>query len=96
MSIYIGNLLVSDIIERTGVEISFEDKMWLKERHCHKTKLKKNTWHCYDLPFLIVCESKELAAEMVDRLKKYDWANCKETLRIRWERKWRAMKYEID
>ena len=85
MSILLGDLMVSDIIERTGVEISYEDKKWLKERHCHKTELEKNTWHCFALPFIIVCETKELAAEMDDRLKKYDWARCKELLQISWE-----------
>lgn len=85
MSILLGDLMVSDIIERTGVEISYEDKKWLKERYCHRTKLEKNTWHCFALPFLIVCETKELAAEMADRLKKYDWSSCKESLQISWE-----------
>ena len=77
MSILLEELMVSDIIERTGVEISYEDKKWLKERHCQ--------WNCFALPFLIVCETKELAAEMADRLKKYDWASCKESLQISWE-----------
>lgn len=69
MSILLGDLMVSDIIERTGVEISYEDKKWLKERHCHKTELEKNTWHCFALPFLMAIEALQTEAVQDEAFK---------------------------
>lgn len=85
MNIMLGNLTVEQIMSRSGILFGDNDVKWLKEKWCEKTELREGTWHCYDIPFMIVCKSKKLAEEMHFRLSKYDWAGCKEALRISWE-----------
>ena len=83
--ILLGNLSVKQIMDRSGVTFSDDDVQWLNERRSEKTELRDGTWHCYDLPFMIICKTKELADEVLSRLNRYDWAHCKEALQLSWE-----------
>lgn len=85
MNIFLGNLSVDQIMERSGVKFSDADIQWMNERRSQKTELPDGTWHCYDLPFMIICKTKDLAKEVADRLGRYDWRACKEALQISWE-----------
>lgn len=85
MSIMLGNLSVDEIMKRSGVSFSEADVKWLNDTRSQKVELTDCTWHCYDIPFMIVCKSKDMAKEVYDRLGRYEWSKCKEQLQISWE-----------
>lgn len=82
MSILLGNLTIPQIEERTGVTFPDELKQLLET--CHQdnaNKLGENEWHCFDLPFVIVCGSMELARKIYEHLQPLT-GDFKETLGI--------------
>ena len=87
MSIFLGNLSVKQIEERTGIIISEEDRAKLNEMRQEKAEnIAPGKWHCFDLPFMLVCGDKPTAEKVVKILSAYDWTKSKEALRISWEK----------
>ena len=89
MSIYLGNLSVEQIEERTGITLKDEDREYLKKHRqeaVNDTPLEVGKWHCFDIPFMIMTGNQETAEHYRDMLLSYDWSNCKEPLQIGWER----------
>lgn len=85
--IFLGNLTVEDIMRRTGAELSQEDIDYLnasRQEEVNHTPLKEGKWHCYDLPFMIMTDTKTTAIKMRDMFQKY--MPFKETLQIGWEK----------
>lgn len=65
MSVYLGNMSVEEIEYRIGVKFSDELRTELKETHqANATKVMPGKWHCYDMPFLIVCGDEGLATKI--------------------------------
>ena len=88
MMIYLGNLSVKQIEERTGITLSDTDREYMntnRQEEVNNTALKKGKWHCFDMPFMIVTHDKKTADIYKKLFEKYDWSTCREVLRIGWE-----------
>ena len=62
MNIYLGDLSVSEIERRAGVEFPGELKTFMQENHQGKASdIEKGKWHCFDIPFFMVCGDYDTA-----------------------------------
>jgi len=62
MSIYLGNLSIEEMEKRSGIEFPEGLKTLLKDTRQEKAKnVQKGKWHCFDIPFMLVCGDMELA-----------------------------------
>lgn len=87
MGIMLGNLTLKQIEDRTGIELSAEDRAELSRMRQEKAEnIASGKWHCFDLPFMIVCGDKPTAEKMVKILSACDWSKAKQALQISWER----------
>lgn len=82
MEINLGNLSVSEIQARLGIEFPEDIVNYMKENHqATASNIQKGKWHCFDIPFNIVCGDVETAQKIFDALKDQS-ENCKESLRF--------------
>ena len=82
MNIRLGNLTVADMERRSGVTFPDELRKLLESSHpVHATKIGKGEWHCFDMPFVLVCGGMELAQNVYDHLKAMS-SQFKEPLQI--------------
>lgn len=82
----LGNLSPEEIAERLKIKFTEEDLAYLKKNRQEKvceTPLKPHAWHCYDIPFMMMCPTRSDAASMYARFKKY---KCHGTFQIGYER----------
>ena len=87
MMIMLGNLSLGQIEERTGISISSEDRAELSGMRQEKAEnIAPGKWHCFDLPFMIVCGDKPTAEKVLKILSPYDWSKAKQALQISWEK----------
>lgn len=70
MNIYLGNLDVADIEKRCGVNFPVElvDYMQPKKQD-EAANVKNGMWHCFDIPFVLVCGDMETATEIYKHLQ---------------------------
>ncbi len=72
MAIMLGNMTVAQIEERCGVKFSKDDEDFLNKTHQSKANnIENGKWHCFDMPFMIVCGGRDFFNELFERLKKY-------------------------
>jgi len=74
MPIYLGNLSVAQIEERLGIELTEAERSELtsaRQEAVLDVALAPDKWHCYDLPFTIVCGSREMATKVCGILSPY-------------------------
>jgi hypothetical protein len=78
----LGNLTVNQIEKRLGIEFHDEIKSFMNESHQAKAdKIAKGKWHCFDIPFNLVCGDIEIATKIYNSVK--DRASeCKEQLQF--------------
>ena len=70
MSFILGDLSITDMENRLGVTFPEELKeQMLPKRQMDTTNLKEGYWHCYDIPFMLVCGGIETATEYNRLLK---------------------------
>ena len=72
MSIYLGNLSITRMEDRMGIKFPEPFRTELgktKQESADTSKLKKDGWHCFDMPFTLVCGSMEFAQNIADELK---------------------------
>ena len=82
----LGNLSLGQIEERAGVSISAEAREELSAMRQEEAKhIAPGKWHCFDLPFMILCGDKPTAEKVLAILSVYDWSKAKEALQISWE-----------
>lgn len=56
MSAHFGNLSVDQIERRSGVQFPQELKDYMYETHQNAaSNIRAGMWHCFDIPFKIVC-----------------------------------------
>lgn len=86
--ILFGNLMPEQIEKRLGIKLSDEHIKAMKETHQQNvdTPLEKGKWHCFDLPFRIMCSDQQTAQRFIDILKSYDEKKFKEPISIGYER----------
>ena len=82
MSIMLGSLSVSQIENRLGIEFPDEIKEFMKKNHNPSaTNIAKGKWHCFDIPFVMVCGDLDVATKIYESVKdKSD--QCKESLQF--------------
>ena len=82
MSIYLGNLSIDEMEKRTGVEFPSELKGYMEPRRQQSaSNVKLGKWHCFDIPFVLVCGGMETATEIHNHLKAFG-SDFKEPLQI--------------
>lgn len=82
----LGNLTVTQIEARMGISFPDETKNFLNESHQAEAKnISKGKWHCFDLPFFMLCGDMETASKVYDCLKDKT-AEIKEFFQIGLER----------
>lgn len=70
MNIMLGNLKIDEIERRVGVTFSEGLKLLLSETHQPSaSNVKDGKWHCFDMPFAMVCGGMPLAQKIYDHLK---------------------------
>ena len=70
MSIMLGNLSVKEIEERLGIEFPDDIKMFMKKTHQPQANnIQKGKWHCFDMPFNLVCGDMETALKIYNSVK---------------------------
>lgn len=70
--IYLGNLDLGTIEQRLGIRISLADKQVLEAMHIQSSTVESGTWHCFDIPFVVVCGDYKTASRIYEILNKYD------------------------
>ena len=82
MSIMLGNLTVPEIEKRAGVIFSDDLKQLMAETHqLEASNIAAGKWHCFDIPFTLVCGGMPLAQQIYDHLKA-ESSNFKKPLQI--------------
>ena len=82
MSIYLGNLSIDEMEKRSGVDFPQELKDYMEPRRQQSaSNIKKGMWHCFDIPFVLVCGDMETATEIHRHLKGFG-SDFKEPLQI--------------
>lgn len=72
MSIFLGNLTVEQIEQRLGIEFSETERNELKStRQENASNIPADKWHCFDIPFMMVCGSYEFAERLKEILTPY-------------------------
>lgn len=69
MSLLLGNLSIEQMQERLGITFPSDLVTYLSDkRQANAGQLAPDKWHCFDLPFALVCENHEMAKTIVDYL----------------------------
>lgn len=82
MNIMLGNLTVSQIEKRLGIEFPEEIRKFMTKNHQPEANnIVKGKWHCFDMPFNLVCGDIETATKIFNSVKDKS-SKCKEQLQI--------------
>ena len=87
--IFLGNLTAEALCKRLGVEFSDEDVKWLndhRQERVNHEELQEGMIHIFDIPFMVMCDAKQTAIMVRDRLSKYDCSKFRESLQVGWEK----------
>lgn len=78
----LGNLSVKQIEERLGIEFPEEIREFMKKNHeSNASHIPKGKWHCFDMPFNLVCGDVETATKIFESVKSKS-SECKEALQF--------------
>ncbi len=78
--IRLGDLSVEQMEERLGISFPKEIKDFMKKSRQHTaSNIAKGKWHCFDIPFEIVCGDVDVATKIFNGLKDQS-ERCKERL----------------
>lgn len=86
MSICLGNLSLRQMEDRLGITLTDTDRLEFesnRQEAVNGTPLAPGKWHCFDIPFMLLCDTMETAVRFRDILSKYA---LKGTFQIGWER----------
>lgn len=66
----LGNLSIKEIQQRSGVEFPEELINYMQQRHQSKASgIAAGKWHCFEIPFNLVCGDMRTAKEIYKYLK---------------------------
>jgi hypothetical protein len=69
MAIMLGNLTLDEMQRRSGVEFPFELIAFMASTYQSEAQdVKPGKWHCFDMPFTLVCGDIETAREIFKHL----------------------------
>jgi len=70
MSILLGNLKIEEIESRSGVKFPGALVDYMKQcKQESASNVKPGKWHCFDIPFNLVCGDRETAEKIYGYLK---------------------------
>ena len=70
MSVMLGNLSIKEIEKRMGIPFPDDVKEFMsKTRQADAQHVPKGKWHCFDIPFNMVCGDMETAAKIYNSVK---------------------------
>lgn len=70
MSILLGNLTVSEIEKRIGIDFPQDVRDFMNStHHSNAGNIPKGKWHCFDMPFNMVCGDVETATKIYNSVK---------------------------
>lgn len=76
----LGNLSVKQIESRLGIEFPQEIRDFMGKTHePNANKIPKGKWHCFDMPFNLMCGDMETATRIFESVKEKS-TECKERL----------------
>lgn len=82
MTIHLWNLSIVEIEKRLGIEFPEEIREFMKlTRQENATQIDKWEWHCFDIPFNMVCGDMETAQKIYDSVKTRS-KECKRALQF--------------
>ena len=82
MAIYLGNLSIDDMEKRSGIDFPQELRSYMEPRKQESaSNIANGKWHCFDIPFVLVCGDMETATEIHNQLKGFS-SDFKEPLQI--------------
>lgn len=82
MSIRLGNLTIEQMESRSGVVWPADLKDFLVSRHQSQAQdIQPGKWHCFDLPFMLVCGDMPTAQTIYTHLAQLS-ASFKEPMQI--------------
>ena len=82
MEFMLGNLTVNKIEERLGIVFPDEIREFMKSTHQPEANnVAKGKWHCFDIPFVLVCGDIDIATKIFDSVK-HRAGECKEALQF--------------
>ncbi len=80
--IKLGNLSVKQIENRLGIQFPKEIREFMKKNHQPKAdNIQKGEWHCFDIPFELVCGDIDTATKIYNSVKDKS-SECKERLQF--------------
>ena len=88
MSIMLGNLTVEEMENRLGITLSDEHRQVFngsRQERVNDTPLEYGCWHCFDIPFILVCDVMATANKFRDIILQYKITK-NVTFQIGWER----------
>jgi len=82
MSILLGNLSIGQIEKRLGIEFPEQTRAFMENSHqSNANNIKNGEWHCFDIPFTLVCGDIETATKIYKSVKGKA-SECKEALQF--------------
>lgn len=86
MAIMLGNLNLSSIEARLGIALKEKDRTTLSSmRQDDAQNIQPGKWHCFDLPFMIMCGDIGTAQRVCEILRLYS-NSMKTQLQISWQK----------
>jgi len=80
--IMLGNLTIEEMEKRSGIKFPDELIQFMKPRHQPKAEgVKSGEWHCFDIPFTLLCGDMETATTIHNHLKPFG-GDFKEPMQI--------------
>jgi hypothetical protein len=66
----LGNQTLEQIEKRIGIDFPDEIRQFMNDNHQpDANNIKKGKWHCFDIPFNMVCGDYETAKKIYDSVK---------------------------
>ena len=85
MGIYLGNLSAKQIADRLSIKMTDEDITEMERFRCHEADVKMGRWHCFDIPFMVLCGDIETCQTVCEILRPYSGV-MKGQLCISWQK----------
>ena len=88
MAIMLGNLTLQQIQDRSGFQFPKEalDILQNRQEKVNRVKIADGAWHCFDIPFLIMCGSEQMARDLAMVLMPHSH-EFKTPMQISWDSK---------
>lgn len=86
MAIMLGNVTVEQIERRIGIEFPEAIKKYMLDNYQHEaSNVKPGKWHCFDLPFTMLCGDAATAKMIYESIKDRS-SEIKEVFQIAFEK----------